>query len=463
MSIFVLNIATMLGLALAIDYSLFIVSRFREELRRGRTVGEAVERAVATSGKAVAFSGIAVGDRALRACCCSRRRPSARSGSPGALVVLCSVFFALTFLPAVLGMLGHRVNALSIRGLRHRFRPIAGRPSRPRGPRAGSASPTGSCAGPIARPDPDARVPAHRRQPVPAHGAGRPRRRDLPARRREPRRLRRAPDRVRPGRDHADRHPRRRRRARRRTRANITALTDYAASVDAVEDVDRVEGPFTIHDPADRRAAHARAGRGALRPARGPAPARPRRAARAVRPRQHRPPRRHQPALAVAAGGDRHDPGHPGGRRRRRHHDPGRRQRRDRPRLPRLAGRARARTPSALTLLASGADPVPAVRLGRHPDQGRDHDPALDHRELRRARLDLPGGQPLEPAGLRAARLHHRGQPDHHVQRDLRAVDGLRGPAALADPGGATGGPATTPRRSPRAWPRRPASSPARR
>ena len=60
MSIFVLNIATMLGLALAIDYSLFIVSRFREELRRGRTVAEAVERTVATAGKAVAFSGIAV-------------------------------------------------------------------------------------------------------------------------------------------------------------------------------------------------------------------------------------------------------------------------------------------------------------------------------------------------------------------------------------------------------------------
>ena len=60
MSIFVLNIATMLGLALAIDYSLFIVSRYREELRRGRTVGEAVERAIATAGKAVTFSGIAV-------------------------------------------------------------------------------------------------------------------------------------------------------------------------------------------------------------------------------------------------------------------------------------------------------------------------------------------------------------------------------------------------------------------
>jgi RND superfamily putative drug exporter len=124
MSIFVLNIATMLGLALAIDYSLFIVSRYREELRRGRTVGEAVERAVATAGKAVTFSGIAVaiGLSGLLLF----KAPAIRSiGIAGSIVVLCSVVFALTFLPAVLGMLGHRVNALSIGGLRHRFRPIA--------------------------------------------------------------------------------------------------------------------------------------------------------------------------------------------------------------------------------------------------------------------------------------------------------------------------------------------------
>jgi len=124
MSIFVLNIATMLGLALAIDYSLFIVSRYREELRRGRTVGEAVERAVATAGKAVTFSGIAVaiGLSGLLLF----KAPAIRSiGIAGSIVVLCSVVFALTFLPAVLGMLGHRVNALSIRGLRHRIRPVA--------------------------------------------------------------------------------------------------------------------------------------------------------------------------------------------------------------------------------------------------------------------------------------------------------------------------------------------------
>jgi putative drug exporter of the RND superfamily len=121
MSVFVLNIATMLGLALAIDYSLFIVSRFREELRQGRAVADAVQRTVATSGKAVAFSGIAVaiGLSGLLLF----EAPAIRSiGLSGSIVVLCSVVYALTFLPAVLGMLGHRVNALSLRGLLGRFR-----------------------------------------------------------------------------------------------------------------------------------------------------------------------------------------------------------------------------------------------------------------------------------------------------------------------------------------------------
>ncbi len=128
MSIFVLNIATMLGLALAIDYSLFIVSRFREELRRGRAVGEAVERAMATAGKAVAFSGIAVaiGLSGLLLF----EAPAIRSiGIAGALVVLSSVTFALTFLPAVLGMLGPRVNALSLGALVRRFRPVSDAPT----------------------------------------------------------------------------------------------------------------------------------------------------------------------------------------------------------------------------------------------------------------------------------------------------------------------------------------------
>jgi RND superfamily putative drug exporter len=121
MSVFVLNIATMLGLALAIDYSLFIVSRFREELAAGRTVALAVERAIGTAGKAVAFSGVAVaiGLSGLLAF----EAPALRSiGIGGSIVVACSLFFSLTFLPAVLGMLGPRVNALSLQSLVGRLR-----------------------------------------------------------------------------------------------------------------------------------------------------------------------------------------------------------------------------------------------------------------------------------------------------------------------------------------------------
>jgi RND superfamily putative drug exporter len=125
MSIFVQSIATMLGLALAIDYSLFLVSRFREELSRGRTVEQAVERAVATSGKAVVFSGsaVAIGLAGLL----FLKAPALSSmGLGGAIVVFFSVLYALTFLPAVLGMLGPRVNALSLGGLVARLR--GGRP-----------------------------------------------------------------------------------------------------------------------------------------------------------------------------------------------------------------------------------------------------------------------------------------------------------------------------------------------
>jgi RND superfamily putative drug exporter len=119
MSIYVLNIATMLGLALAIDYSLFITSRFREELARGRTVEQAVERAVGTAGKAVLFSGIAVAI-GLSGLLWFRATALSSIGLGGAIVVISSVGFSLTFLPAILGMLGPRVNALSVDGLLRR-------------------------------------------------------------------------------------------------------------------------------------------------------------------------------------------------------------------------------------------------------------------------------------------------------------------------------------------------------
>jgi uncharacterized membrane protein YdfJ with MMPL/SSD domain len=119
MSIYVLNIATMLGLALAIDYSLFITSRFREELARGRTVEQAVERAVATAGKAVLFSGVAVAV-GLSGLLWFRATALSSIGIAGSVVVGVTLLYGLTFLPAILGLLGPRVNALSVDGLLRR-------------------------------------------------------------------------------------------------------------------------------------------------------------------------------------------------------------------------------------------------------------------------------------------------------------------------------------------------------
>jgi uncharacterized membrane protein YdfJ with MMPL/SSD domain len=112
MSIFVTNVATMIGLALSIDYALFTVSRFREELRH-RSVGDAVEHTMATVGKAVAISGIAVaiGLSSLIVF----ESPALRSmGLGGVVTVLSTLVFGLTVLPALLGLLGPRVNRLRV-------------------------------------------------------------------------------------------------------------------------------------------------------------------------------------------------------------------------------------------------------------------------------------------------------------------------------------------------------------
>ena len=113
MSVFVTSVVTMLGLALAIDYSLFMVSRFREELACGATVEEAIERTVATSGKAVAFSGTAVAI-GLSGLILFRAPTLSSMGIGGALIALCSVAYALTFLPAALAILGPGVERLRL-------------------------------------------------------------------------------------------------------------------------------------------------------------------------------------------------------------------------------------------------------------------------------------------------------------------------------------------------------------
>ena len=113
MSIFVLNVTTMLGLGLGVDYALFMTNRFREEIQR-HPVEEAVAITIATSGRAVFFSGltVCVGLLALVSFDFMILRTI---GIAGSLVVLTTVIAAMTLLPAMLGVLGARVNALSVR------------------------------------------------------------------------------------------------------------------------------------------------------------------------------------------------------------------------------------------------------------------------------------------------------------------------------------------------------------
>ena len=118
-STYALNIVTLIGLGIAIDYSLFIVSRFREELAAGRDVAQAVAVAMATAGRAILFSGLTVAI-GLSAMLFYRGTFLVSMGICGAIVVAMSVLLALTFLPAVLAMLGHRINALSVPILRPR-------------------------------------------------------------------------------------------------------------------------------------------------------------------------------------------------------------------------------------------------------------------------------------------------------------------------------------------------------
>jgi uncharacterized membrane protein YdfJ with MMPL/SSD domain len=112
MSIFVTNIATMIGLALAIDYSLFMVSRFREELRH-HDVEIALERMMGSVGKAVAVSGIAVAV-GLSSLVVFDAAALRSMGLGGIVTVLSTLIFGLTVLPALLALLGPRINRLRV-------------------------------------------------------------------------------------------------------------------------------------------------------------------------------------------------------------------------------------------------------------------------------------------------------------------------------------------------------------
>ena len=117
MSIFVLNLATLLGLGLGVDYSLLMTSRFREELARREgpdRVAEAVRVTVATAGRAVFFSGLTV-LLGLLGLVLFEFMILRSVGIAGAIVVGITVAAATTLLPALLAILGTRIDRLSIR------------------------------------------------------------------------------------------------------------------------------------------------------------------------------------------------------------------------------------------------------------------------------------------------------------------------------------------------------------
>jgi trehalose monomycolate/heme transporter len=136
-SIYSVNITTILGLGLGIDYGLFMVTRFREELHRQPTVEQAVARTVATAGRTVAVSGITVA-AALTSLMLFPEDFLRSMGYGGVATVAVDVLAALIVLPALLAVLGHRVNALRIRRSVQRPPPQAAKSAAPRDESSGA-------------------------------------------------------------------------------------------------------------------------------------------------------------------------------------------------------------------------------------------------------------------------------------------------------------------------------------
>lgn len=112
-SVYAANVVSMLGLGLAIDYALFIVSRFREELATGREVMASLDVTLRTAGRTVAYSGLTVAASLL----CLLMLPQRffqNMGLAGSLSVASAMLTSVLLLPALLALLGHRVNRLAL-------------------------------------------------------------------------------------------------------------------------------------------------------------------------------------------------------------------------------------------------------------------------------------------------------------------------------------------------------------
>jgi uncharacterized membrane protein YdfJ with MMPL/SSD domain len=129
-SVFAINIVTLLGLGLSIDYALFVVNRFREEVRRDQTIPDALARTMATAGRTVAFSGVTV---AISLAGLALFPQAMAYGGVAAVVI--AMVTALVLLPAVLALLGRRVDAWS---LAPAFRRLRRRPAGTTAPEPGA-------------------------------------------------------------------------------------------------------------------------------------------------------------------------------------------------------------------------------------------------------------------------------------------------------------------------------------
>lgn len=112
-SIFAINIITLIGLGMAIDYALFVVSRFREELAAGHDTGEAIRRTMATAGRTVLVSGLTVA-LAMASLLIFPQAFLRSMGLGGMAAVLVAMLAALTVLPALLAVLGRRIDAVRV-------------------------------------------------------------------------------------------------------------------------------------------------------------------------------------------------------------------------------------------------------------------------------------------------------------------------------------------------------------
>ena len=113
-SIFALNLITGLGLGLGIDYSLLMVNRFREELHAGKSVDEAIKKTISTAGKTVFYSGLTI-VITLAALMLFPLMFLKSFGYAGVTVVIMAVLGALVALPALLAILGNRIDKLVVR------------------------------------------------------------------------------------------------------------------------------------------------------------------------------------------------------------------------------------------------------------------------------------------------------------------------------------------------------------